>query len=799
MSQPPTSLDHRTLVALEWEPLLADLASRCASRPGEARVLATVPAASPEETALLALRARDALALDALGEALPLRDFTDVSEAVDVARRGGTLAVTDLAGIRRVLAVARELRAFVEARRDRFQALADAVTSEVRLERLAERLELALDPDGTLSDHASPELREARARVRDARAALKERLEQSLLEHAELLQGRYVTERDGRYALPVRADAHLRVEGIVLGSSASGGTLFVEPKEATEHGNKLKLRLAAVEREEERVLADLSRQVASYADAIDGALAAAVEADRLSAIAGYARATRAEVLLPDGSHAVDLKDVRHPLLAMRGVPVVSNDVRVQGGRALVISGPNAGGKTVVLKCLGLAVWMARAGLPIPAAPESKLGWFSEVLADVGDEQSLERSLSTFSAHVQRLSELVSRARPGTLVLLDEVASGTDPEEGAALAAAVLEALTERGAAVAVTTHYERLKELAAAGERLENASVGFDFVKLAPTFRLALGVPGPSSALAVAGRFGLGEAVIARARALLPDRAKEREQAVEELGRERAALEAERLTLRGELALARSLREELEAEKARGAALADEELGREARELTSVVRAARAEVREARRRLKAGSLDAGALRDVERAVSRGAAHVAMGGSVEQHAARNVQPPPEPKPQAFPLGATVRLKRLGTLATVDAEAERGLIRLRAGSLRLTVPLSDIEPAAKGARPAAVKHQPRSSHTARLPDAVRTPSNTLDLRGTRADDVAPRVDAFLDVMLGEGESVGFVLHGHGTGAVKAAVREHLGASSYVEHSRAAEPDEGGDAFTVFWIKD
>jgi DNA mismatch repair protein MutS2 len=383
--------------------------------------------------------------------------------------------------------------------------------------------------------------------------------------------------------------------------------------------------------------------------------------------------------------------------------------------------------------------------------------------------------------------------------LDEVASGTDPEEGAALAAAVLEALTERGAAVAVTTHYELLKELAARGERLANASVGFDFARLAPTFQLVLGVPGPSSALAVAGRFGLSEAVIARARALLPDRAKEREQAVEELGRERAALETERATLRGELALARALREELEAEKAQGAALADEELGREARELTSVVRAARAEVREARRRLKSGPLDAAALREAERAVSRGAAHVAMGGSVEQHVGRSGPASPPPNPETFAVGATVRLKRLGTLATVDAVPERGLVRLRAGALRLTVPLADVEPAAKGARPVGVKREPRSSHTARRADAVRTPANTLDLRGTRADDVGARVDAFLDVMLGEGESVGFVLHGHGTGAVKGAAREHLGASSYVEHSRAAEPDEGGDAFTVFWIRD
>jgi DNA mismatch repair protein MutS2 len=627
-----------------------------------------------------------------------------------------------------------------------------------------------------------------------------------------VLSGRYYTERDGRYVLPVRSDAHLRVDGIVLGSSASGGTLFVEPSEATAQGNRLKLRLADVEREEQRVLAELTQKVAREAPAILGALDATIEADRLAALALWARAARAHVIVPSADDRIDLRDVRHPLLVAAGVAVVANDVRVQGGRALVISGPNAGGKTVALKCLGLSVWMARSGIPLPAAEESHIGWFTQVLADVGDEQSLERSLSTFSAHVTRLAEIVRRAGPGTLVVLDEVASGTDPEEGAALAAAVLEAITARGAAAAVTTHYERLKELAATPGALENASVSFDFERMEPTFRLTLGVPGPSSALAVASRFGLDRAVLARAHELLPDRAREREVAVRRLEEERILLERERAELRGELALATAARAELERDKERLLASADAELGREARELTALVRAARADVKQARERLRKPDLDAAALRDAERSVSRAATHVALGGTLEQHqqnlerialprTGAGAKGPSVPDLGALVAGATVRLKKLGTLATLEGPPERGSVRLRAGAVRLTVPLDAIELTnAKLRSHSAVKaSSAKPKVKGQLAAAVRTGTNTLDLRGTRVDEALDRLDAFLDVMMGEGEPVGFVLHGHGTGAMKAAVREHLGSSTYVEHSRSAEPDEGGDAFTLFWMRE
>jgi DNA mismatch repair protein MutS2 len=793
-------MDALTLRALEWPHLLDRIAAHAVSEIGAFRLRTTEPAESIDEARALARRAHDAVELDALGDALPLRAFPDVSEAVARAQKGGTLRGTDLAGVARVLAVAHDVRVFATERRERFAHLYGAVSSDPSLDPLATALAKAIEPDGSLSDDASPELREARGRARDARESLKERIEHSLKTHADLLQGRYYTERDGRYVIPVRADAHLRVEGIVLGSSASGGTLFVEPREATEQGNKLKLKLAAVEREEERVLELFTRAVAERAEPILAALSACIEADRLSAVALFARATRGEVIEPSDDTSIDLRAVRHPLLLLNGVPVVANDVRVHGGRALVISGPNAGGKSVALKCLGLAAWMVRSGIPVPAAPESHVGWFGAVLADIGDEQSIERSLSTFSAHVTRIAAIVERAAPGTLVLLDEVASGTDPEEGAALAAAVLETLTARGAAAAVTTHYERLKELAATNDAFENASVSFDFERMEPTFRLVLGVPGPSSALAVAARFGLDKALLTRAHELLPKGAGDREQAVHRLERERAGLERERAELRGELAIAAAIRAELERDQERAKAAAEVELGREARELTALVRSARNEIREAQKRLRQPDVDASMLRDTERAVSRAAAHVAVGGTLDRRANAGVRAPSTTAPLSLLAGNTVRLKKLGSLAVVEAPPERGQVRLRAGGMKLTVAVDDVELAKPGIRVAPAATPKRNKSAARtLPVAVRTPSNTLDLRGQRVEEALDRVDAFLDVMMGEGEPLGFVLHGHGTGAMKLAVRAHLAASRYVEHSRPAEADEGGDAFTIFWMKD
>lgn len=793
-------LDRETRTALEWPPLLAAIAGFCTSSAGSARALALEPATDLEWARTRNCVVAEMLDCDRLGLAPVSRAFPDVTPALERAARGAVASAAELWQIRELLGAAAELRVFARGRKESHPALASTLDSPAELSGLEEDLAHALEPDGSVADRASPELSRARKRTRELREELKRRLNQLIDKHADVVQSDYYTEREGRYVLPVRSDAHLRVPGIVLGSSSSGATLFVEPQELTGLGNQLRIQEAEALREAAKVLGVLSGYVASDAEQVRAAQRACEEADVLSALARFARQTRAIVLPLEETARLDLRQSRHPLLALTSQNVVANDIALEAGRALVISGPNAGGKTVALKTLGLVAWMARAGIPLPVAEESRVGWFDAVLADIGDEQSIARSLSTFSAHVQRLCSLLEQASPRSLILLDELASGTDPEEGAALAAAVLEELTARGAAVAVTTHYEKLKEQAAHAGRLHNASVSYDFERMAPTFRLTMGVPGASSALTVATRHGLPESVVARAKALLPEQSLERERAVERLERERLGFEAQRAALREETEALKLLRETETEERARARDELEAEVERETVALRSNVTKIRAELLAARERLKHDAHDPKALRGIERDVARAAQHVSLGGSL--------LPTPAPAPRvvaplaprvSYKSGDSVRVKSTGLLASV-VEADADKLRIQVGAIKLTLRTEDVEPAQA---PRKAKSAPGKSHKSSLAvsplaSGVRTSMNTLDLRGERVDEALDKVDAFLDRLLNVGEPCGFVLHGHGTGALKSAVRSHLSASSYIEHSQAADADSGGDAFTVFWLR-
>lgn len=741
-------------------------------------------------------RVRLVLELGETGVELPRAEFPDLSETLARIRLGASASGPELVDVGRVLAQASALRQIAREHGETHPGLEALLGSDARLDALAARLEASLEPSGVVADAASPALAEARARLRETTSELRRRLADLAQRYADVLSGQYHTERDGRYVLPVRSDAHYRVEGIVLGSSGSGATLYVEPREVTALGNRLRVQEAQVHRETARVLTELSEAVRERLDAVHAAFETCVEADVVGALARFAVETRSRPIDVADDDRFQVERARHPLLVLSGAEVVANDLVLEGGQALVISGPNAGGKTVALKCLGLFAWMVRAGIPIPAGPESHVGFFDHVLADVGDEQSLVRSLSTFSAHVRTLAAILRHSRRHVLVLLDEVAAGTDPEEGAALAASVLEALTARGAAVATTTHYERLKELAAEGRRLGNASVGFDFQRMEPTFHLTLGVPGASSALAVASRHGMPEAVIQRARELLPQTTLDRERLLLELDAERERLRAERHALEAERAEHRARAEALAAEQERLHEQARAQIEQEVRELSRQVRTLRAELHQARENLRREGLTRPELRKIERSVSRVAAQIAVGGPLAP--TRHTDAPrARLNPDELVPGARVRVRSTGAIGVVLQRPERGVVQLRVGAIRMTHKLEELEAAPRAKHEAAQKA--RAHTTSYRPVEVRrTSDNTLDLRGIRVEDAPSRLDAFLDRMLGEGESVGFVLHGHGTGALRGAVREHLGSSSYVEHVRAAEPGEGGDAFTVFWVR-
>ncbi|MFZ5891750.1 MAG: endonuclease MutS2 [Myxococcota bacterium] len=792
-------LEAHAQAALEWQALLDRLAQTARSTPGQKRLRELRPTANPAEARQRMARVRALLDLGEHGVELPLREFPDIRETLARVGVGASASGSDLLDVLGVLSFAAELREIARQHREQKPELCAVLDSDASLSRLAERLASCIDRDGSVADAASSELAEARRRAREVREELKRRLGDLTQRFADVLSGAYYTERDGRYVLPVRADAHYRVEGIVLGSSGSGGTLFVEPREVTDLGNRLRVREASVAREVARVLSELSALLAQRVNEARVAFDACVEADALAAIAHFAVATRARPIDVAEDDRIEVSGARHPLLALAGGEVVPNDIVLSGGKALVVSGPNAGGKTVALKCVGLFAWMVRAGIPIPARAESHIGWFSHVLADVGDEQSLVRSLSTFSAHVENLAAILKHAAPNVLVLLDEVAAGTDPEEGAALAGAVLEELTSRGAAVAVTTHYERLKELATKSDRLENASVGFDFERMAPTFRLTLGVPGASSALAVAARHGMSAELLERAQALLPQSSVDRERIILELSREQERIQGERAAIEAERQRHAEREAALAQEREALHANAREHIEREAQKLAQEVKAARSELLRVREQLKTERITQVELKTLEARVAHVAGDVAIGGRFARPVSHEAGGTDFDASQ-LKAGARVRVKRTGAIATVLEAPTRDEVHLRVGALRTREKLSALELVSSKSAPTqtkTTKWRPAGRGQS-LAQAQRTSDNTLDLRGVRVEDAADRLDAFLDRMLGEGEPVGFVLHGHGTGALRSRVREHLGSSSYIEQVRAAEPDEGGDAFTVFWVR-
>jgi len=618
-----------------------------------------------------------------------------------------------------------------------------------------------------------------------------------------VLQDRFVTEREGRWVLPVRSDAHERFPGIVHATSSSGSTLFVEPRAVVPMGNRLKVLEADVKREEEAIYARLSLLVSDALPSVDAAARALAIADVRAATAKLARDQA--LVFPEivDEPRLDLKRARHLLLALDLPHVVPSDLVLQAERAIVVSGPNAGGKTVALKTMGLAALMVRAGIPVPCEGGSTIGLFDVVLTDVGDDQSLQKNLSTFSAHISNLAEILLETTRGALVLLDELAGGTDPREGEALAAGVLDSLCARGGAVAATTHYEGLKALALADARFVNASVGFDIATMTPTFQLAMGVPGSSSALAVARRFGMPSTVIERAERFLTREDQNFEVVVKRLHDERAALELARAAAEQREQEARVLKTRLEGELEMARSREKRALGEEARELMDRLRRAREDLRGAQARLRAKKIEPEALREAERAVERVAGEVAIGGALEPLIVGGGVGEVERAPvRALDLrrGARVWVQRLRAEADV-VEVMGEQVKVAAGALKLTVAVSDLRAAVQPEAPSRPALRALSGRAAEVPmpeeALIQTRDNTCDLRGLRVDDAVAMATSFLDRALGEGQRAVFLLHGHGTGALREAVREELGRTRYVARFRSAERDQGGDGVTVVWL--
>jgi DNA mismatch repair protein MutS2 len=782
--------------------LLDAVAARCAGPLGRERASAMPFSATREEAREWMAQSREATRLLDEGRGLPVGEVSDVTDALERARVGGVLAPEELRAVGRMLGSARALRRFLASRRVELPALFAACATDPTLDELADEIDGSFEADGTLADRATPRLRELRGEWHAARQRMLARMNDLLSRYASVVQDTFVTEREGRWVLPVRSDAHERFPGIVHSTSSSGATLFVEPRAVVPMGNRLKVLEAEVRREEEAAYARLTALVADALPSVAAAADALGLADLRAAIAKLARDISLRFPVVVDEPKLDLRAARHPLLALGTEGVVPSDVSLEAGHAMVVSGPNAGGKTVTLTTLGFAALMVRAGMPVACGDGSTVGLFDVVLTDVGDDQSLQKNLSTFSAHVSNLADVLSETTRGALVLLDELAGGTDPREGEALAAAVLDSLCARGGAVAVTTHYEGLKVQAAADARFQNASVGFDLATMTPTFRLAVGVPGGSSALAVAARFGIPQPVVERAQKFLTREDHTFEQVVKRLDDERAALELARSAAEKARDEAREARDRLDAELSAMKAREKRTLSDEASELLDRLRRAREELRAAQARLRSKKLDAPGLREAERAIDRVAGEAAVGGPVER-ALGNVDAAgsEERAPiRSVRKGDRVWVTRLRAEADVVDVLGGGNVKVAAGSLKMTVSLGELRASAEVERPPpAVAHAVRGV-AVRSPghdNPIQTRDNTCDLRGLRVDDGVAMALTFLDRALNAGLDVVFLLHGHGTGALRDALRKELNGSRYVSRSRGGGPDEGGEAVTLVWL--
>ncbi|HUK66364.1 MAG TPA: Smr/MutS family protein [Anaeromyxobacteraceae bacterium] len=796
------SEQDESLVQLGWPDIAGALAQRCRLPAGQRRARGLGFLSSAGEVKEALARVEEARGLAESGLTLPLFVQGSVEGHLDRAAKGGTLepnALRECAALLRAAARTRRVLAARAAENPRLFTITQALSED---ERLSDKIERAVEPSGTVSDRASPELALFRERVRGLHRALKSKVEELLADEAMQmhLRDRYFTIRDERYVLPILASSRSQVPGIVHNASQSGQTLFVEPQPMVDMGNELTIASALASEEEARILRELSGAVASQGDELVRDLEILAELDLLEAEARLA--SELDLHVPEvgvPGQGFLLRALRHPLLVLQGKKVVASDVRLEEpGRALIVSGPNGGGKTVTITAIGLSACLLRAGLPIPAASGSRLPLYGEVRAAVDERGDLARDLSTFTAHLTRVRDIALAAHSRSLVLIDEIAADTDPREGAALAIAVLEDLLEKGAQVLVTTHLDELKALALVDPRFVNARVGFDPEKLAPTYELYLGSPGSSSALEVARRVGLTAKVLDRAHSALSGQGGALAQALRTLEEERALLGRDRASARkaeanAALAIRRAETREEAARRAEREAAA-----RLGEAFAAEIDLAREEVS----RLLAELMSAPTVKKATEAAQKLETWRAPIAQASRLAKAEAQAGPEAVPGGeVKRGSRVRILSLGQEAEVlEVEGDEAL--LRAGALKTRRPVSDLLPLRGKVTPgqgfARSRDERLSAALEARPASLTLPERRLDVRGARVEDLVREADRFLDRLYSQGVPDAVILHGHGTGALKAALREHLAASPYVGSFRPGERHEGGDAVTVVTLR-
>lgn len=777
---------------LEFDKILARLAAHAAFSASEQLARTLMPSTNADEIARRQGETTEARALLEQHSELSVGGARDVRPLTQNARIGALSSPLDLVEIRQTLLAARTLGRALARLDALYPCLAARAAQLKDLPVVVDAVAYAVNDRGEIADTASTELARIRHDLNTMRGRLMDKLQQIItaLSNARIVQEPIITQRDGRYVIPVRAEAKARLPGIVHDTSASGATLFIEPLAVVEMGNRVRELERAEAHEIERILRDLTALIAAHADAIDFTVQTLAEIDLAFAKAKYsAEIQGAEPSLGMSDSRLgktqsppsnlELLAARHPLLDPATVVPIS--IRLGGDfSVLIITGPNTGGKTVTLKTVGLLTLMAQSGLHIPAREGSHLPIFSGVYADIGDEQSIEQCLSTFSSHLKNIIEILQGADECSLVLLDELGAGTDPVEGSALARAILSHLLERKIPALVATHYAELKAFAHSTPGAQNASVEFDAETLAPTYHLTIGLPGRSNAFAIASRLGLDSAIIEQARGMLSRRDVEMETMLAEIKRARQ-----------EAAAAQAHAELAQREAGKLAAEARHKIAEAEKSRTEILEQARAE---AQAEIELAREELNRLRQEWRAVSLTREFVENEQSKLDALAAQLpapSPPCTPPPlagegQGVGVGDQVWVARLGQIGEVVAlDAEGADVQI--GSFRVRLKLDELS------EKVAEREAHREPGRVTFPE-VESPGIEVSLRGMRSDDALDKLERYLDRAYLAGLPYVRIVHGKGTGTLRKLARDLLREHPLVAEIQGAEAHEGGEGVTI-----
>ena len=786
-------MDPAALKTLEYSKIIGRLAEYTSTIRGRELAERLQPVAEPERVVAELDLTTDAVAVLRQNGAVPFGGIRDLRQILGRARVGGGLSGEELLAVGSTLRAARLMKAFFADLADPAPALQGWAVGLTVLRATEFAIEKAIDDNGTVRDEASDKLAQVRREIRTLQGRVKDKLDSILRssQYRTFFQDALYTMRGDRYVIPIKQEYRHQFPGILHDQSASGATVYIEPMALVNLNNDLKGLLSAEQAEVEKILLALSVHVAAQADAIEANCDILAQLDFVFAKARLALDMREVRPFLAAPGRVSLRQARHPLIA--AAAVVPIDIEIGGEfDTLLITGPNTGGKTVALKTLGLLTLMLQSGLFVPAAPESEMAVFANVFADIGDEQSIEQSLSTFSGHMTNLVRILSQVAPNCLVLIDEIGAGTDPEEGTALAMSILEYLHAQGIRTVATTHYGELKAFAYTHPGVANASVEFDLETLRPTYRLLIGVAGSSNAFAISQRLGLSAEIVERARALTGGEHQKFETVLSAMEEHKRASEREReeaAELRQE---SLRLRQTIEKEKQLWENKKRDILGKARTDADELMRRTRLEAEEV-------------IKDLKQHFSL-AHHADLQSSIEGARRKIRDKISELNPLAAPTeepifalgdqaelirGAVVWVENLGQQGTVlEVGNESATVQL--GALKTMVPVTQCRVLKKS----AAKTAPARTAAAHSPSLERSTavSREIDIRGLNNEEAAYVLDKYIDDAVMAGLDSVSVIHGKGTGALRKGVRAYLMAHPRVKSVSIGEINQGGTGVSV-----